>query len=299
MNWDIYFVQEHELQALINHNHPITVNDPLTPNAGIELWTATGEKFNAIYDAKIGAIRKLDTSNPQFSKMANRDLALYNDHLRNPDITTIILDGIAGTGKTSTVCSHLVEGLMKAKDGKDGIPMAYISKPHVGVGQGYGYLPGSLHEKVSEEFKSYTQYFNRYGQPGLADYLMCVGVEEQGKFGKQRALEQPMLEILPFEYIRGRDIEKGWVVLDEAQNTNQKEMATFLTRTGDDAKVVVIGDTTPAQIDRKGNDSEHNGLAFVRDVYEGKKYAGYVEMNTIKHILRGQRVRDLFKYLKD
>jgi PhoH-like ATPase len=302
MNWETYLVQGHELQALISHNQPIEVsNGNLVANAGVELYTLTGNRYNAIYDAELKAVRKLNTNNPQFHDMQNRDLVLYNDHLLNDNVNTIIVDGLFGTGKTSTVCSHLVDGMVKElEDKQGGIPIAYISKPHVGVGNGYGHLPGDLQEKTAEEFKSYTQYFNRFGNPGLADFLMMRNVEEQSKFNKQRSqqLAEPMLEVMPFEYLRGRDIEKGWIVLDETQNTDQKEISTFLSRIGDKAKLITIGDTTSTQIDRKGNTPESNGLTFTKETYIGKKYAGYVELNTIKHILRGERVRDLYRKLK-
>lgn len=302
MNWETYLVNDHELQALLNHNHPISVsNSSLMLNAGVELYTLTGKRYNAIYDAKLKAIRKLNNQNPQFKDMQNRDLVLYNDHLANEDVHTIIVDGFFGTGKTSTVCSHLVDGLLKGLERTEGgIPNAYISKPHIGVGQGYGYLPGDLHEKMAEEFKSYTQYFNRFGNPGLADFLMMRNVEEEGKFAKQKAKELavPRLELLPFEYLRGRDIEEGWVVLDETQNTDRKEVSTFVSRVGDGAKLILIGDATDTQIDKRGNTPTNNGLTFAKETYIGKKYAGYVELQTIGHILRGERVRDLFRKLK-
>lgn len=306
MNWETYLVQEHALKALEEHNQAIPVpGATLTANSGVELHTVTGRRYNAIYDAKLKAIRKLNNNNPQFNDMKNRDLVLYNDHLQNEDVHTIIVDGFFGTGKTSTAASHLVDGLVRDMNGnKGGIPVAYIAKPHIGVGQGYGHLPGDLHEKMAEEFKSYTQYFDRFGNPGLADILMGRSVEEQGRFAKERQKEMddfkmtPKLELLPFEYLRGRDIPEGWVILDETQNTDRKDISTFVSRVGDDAKLILIGDTTPTQIDKRGNTSESNGLAFAKETYVGKKYTGYVELQTVAHILRGERVRDLFRKLK-
>ena len=306
MNWEKVLVQERELQQLVEHNQPIPVpNGTVMPNAGVALYTLTGRQYNAIYDAHLGAIRKLNGENPQFSDLRNRDLLLYNDHLLNPHVNTLIVDGFFGTGKTSILCSHLVAGLLKELLGeKEGIPVAYISKPHIAVGSTYGHLPGDLHDKTAEEFKSFTQYFDRFGQPGLADYLMCRNVENQSRFMKQRAAEfyqdigEPMLHVLVFEYLRGRDIDRGWVVVDETQNTDQKEISTFISRVGDKAKLILLGDSTPTQIDRKGNTPENNGLVFAKEMYMGKKYAGYVEMQTVGHILRGQRVRDLFMKLR-
>lgn len=313
MNWETHLVDDIDFRALVEHNQPIEVsNSNLTANAGVEIHTLTGKRHNAIYDAKLKAIRQLNNNNPQFGDMKNRDLILYNDHLLNKDINTIVVDGFFGTGKTSIVCSHLVEGLMRDLAGKkEGIEIAYLAKPHVGVGQGYGFLPGDLHEKMAEEFKSYTQYFERFGNPGLADFLMMRKIDEQPGFNKRKLpahlredpldrkdLVVPKLELLPFEYLRGRDIPVGWVVLDEAQNTNTKEMVTFLSRPNDPAKLIISGDSTSTQIDKRGNTSKENGLQFAKDLFKDKKYAGYVELQTIQHILRGERTRDLFRYLK-
>lgn len=300
MNWERYLVQEHDLQVLITQNQPIAVSNAyLTANSGVELYTETGKQYNAIYDARLKAIRRLNTYNPQFQNMPNRDLMLYNDHLLNPDINTIIVDGFFGTGKTSTACSHLVSGLQKELAGKNGIPMAYISKPHISVGNSYGHLPGDLHEKMLKEFQSYIQYFDRFGNVGLADYLMMANIDHEYQFikDKHQRLHAPMLEMLAFEYLRGRDVEEGWIILDETQNTSPAEISTFISRPTDKVKAIIMGDSTFTQIDRKGNTPQNNGLIFAKETYLGKKYAGYVELQTIQHIIRGERVRDLFRKL--
>jgi predicted ribonuclease YlaK len=290
MNWKAQLVKESELQRLIEHNEPIPVNSGanLAYNSGVELFTIAGDKFNAIYDANLKAIRKLNSQNPKFSAMPNRDLLLYNDHLLDKNINTVIVDGFFGTGKTSTVCSHLVTGLTAALEGQKGIPLAYISKPHESLGKSYGHLPGELENKAAIEFQSFTQYFDRFGQPFLAEVLT-------GKRPHKGKIITPMMEIMVFEYLRGRDIETGWVILDEAQNTNRSEMASFVSRVGDAAKLIVLGDSTPTQIDKKG---VSDGLSFLKETFKDKKYAGFVEMQSISHILRGQRVRDLHKALK-
>lgn len=291
MNWIQWDVQENKLQRLRANNEPIAVpNGAIEYNAGVELRTLTGETLDAVYDSRIGGIRLMNRYNPIFNSMANRDLLLYNDHLLNEDVNTIVVDGFFGTGKTSTTCSHLVPGLMNKMNGGKGIETAYLSKPHEPLGKSYGHLPGDLAEKTREEFTSFLQYFERYGQPFLYEEL--TGGKQEGK-PKPKALH-----LLVFEYLRGRDVDSGWVVLDEAQNTSNSEMASLVSRIGDTSKLVILGDSTPTQIDRRNNTSENNGLRFVKETFRDKKYAGAVEMQTIHHILRGQRVRDLFKALR-
>lgn len=288
MNWTSYQVQEQELQNLISYNEPIAVPKGVLPaNAGVALYSITS-RVNAIYDGNLGAIRKLNPYNPKFKNMPNRDLLLYNDHLLNPEINTLIVDGFFGTGKTSTVMSHLVTGLSDAKINK-----AYIAKPHESLGKGYGHLPGELEDgKMKYEFQSFTQYFTRFGDMFLYDRL-------QGKVMKPGQKPEPkVLELLPFEYLRGRDIDDGWVILDESQNTDRTEMVTFVSRPCDAAKMILLGDSTPTQIDKRGNNSERNGLTFAKETFADKKYSGIVDMQTVEHILRGKRTKDLLLALR-
>jgi predicted ribonuclease YlaK len=282
-NWRHYIVNDVDFKKLVQNGTPIEVTSNEFPcNCGVEVYGEGGGMINAIYDANIGAIRKINDYNPVFPSSPNRDISLYNDFLLNEDINTVIVDGIFGTGKTSTLCSHLTSILYKSlRDEK--FQKVYISKPHESLGKGYGYLPGELEDKVSFEFMSYYQYFDRFGQPGLANKLVSYDI----------------LEILVFEYLRGRDIDSGWVVLDEAQNTSIKEMVSFLSRVGDGAKLVILGDSSSYQIDKRGNNQENNGLFYIKKLYQNKKYAGCVELSTMNHILRGQRVKDLYLNMKE
>lgn len=290
MNWNTYLASEQQYGRLDMFNEIIPVKyGSFKDNEGVDvIETTTGKRISAVYDGEVKGIRKLNLSNPVFPNIPNKDLMLLNDHLVNPSVNTIIVDGFFGTGKTSSICSHLVSGLVSKK-----IPSAYISKPHIELGKSYGHLPGDIYEKTIFEFQSFTQYFNRYGQPFLAEKLM--GKLPSGTSGKP---EEPSLHLLLFEYIRGRDIEDGWVILDESQNTNEKEMASFISRVGDKAKLIILGDSSATQIDRKGNTTENNGLSFAKKVFDGKRYAGIVELQTANHILRGKRVRDLLLSLQ-
>lgn len=288
MDWKQVYVSEQEFRSFVEHHQPIEV-DGVHGNEGVEVHCPTlGKMVNAVYDASIGAIRHMNANNPVFSSMPNRDILLYNDFLLNPDINTIVVDGFFGTGKTSTLSSHLVTGLL----GKT-ISSAFISKPHTPLGKTNGHLPGDIYDKTVLEFQSFTQYFDRFGHPLLAQKLM--GRVPDGVTGKPI---EPILHLLVFEYLRGLDIDEGWVVLDEAQNTTVGEMASFISRVGDKAKLIIIGDSTYTQIDRRENTEENNGLVFAKRLFAGKSYAGIVELRTVKHILRGNRVRDLLLALK-
>jgi predicted ribonuclease YlaK len=262
----------------------------LIPNEGIELVSENGQRLNAIYDPSVG-IRKIRDNNPYYSHSKNRDLALLNDMLSNPDVDTIILDGYFGTGKTSNVMAHVVYYMKNNKNAK-----VYISKPHVPVGASYGHLPGELKDKIHFEFKSYYQYIDRFWGKGMSDKLimMANATDALKQSMAYKELGGIILEALPFEYIRGLDIEEGWVILDETQNTNIQEVASFVSRLGKNVKFVALGDTSSAQIDRKSVvNPGKNGFAFLKEVYKDKPYSGSIGLNTRDHILRGNRVKHL------
>lgn len=299
MSWKAIEVDEYDFSLLKEHNRPIESNyfqiegklTKLNPNEGIEVISKSGKKLNAIFDAEVG-IRKLNDSNPQFFTAKNRDLALLNDLLSNPNVNTVIVDGFFGTGKTANVMAHVVEYLQTAD-----FPEVYLSKPHVPTGKTYGHLPGALEDKLHHEFRSYYQYIDRFWEKGMADKLIRFSELPNGSLAKKE-IGNITLEALPFEYLRGLDLEKGWVILDETQNTDIQEVATFVSRLNDAAKAVVIGDMTSAQIDRKSvRNPDYNGFDFLKRTYGDKPYSGFVQLNTRNHILRGNRVRDLYDAL--
>lgn len=296
MTWRVIEVYEQDFQLLKDYNRPIQasyflINGKLTklnPNEGVEVLSESGKRLNAIYDAEVG-VRKLNDYNPQFSTSKNRDLALLNDLLSNPTVNTVIIDGFFGTGKTANVMAHVVDYLQTAE-----YPEVYLSKPHVPVGKSYGHLPGELEDKIHHEFRSYYQYIDRFWEKGMAETLIRSAELPSGSLAKKE-LGNITLEALPFEYLRGLDIEEGWVILDETQNTDIQEVATFISRLNDSVKGIVIGDMTSAQIDRKSvRNPDYNGFEFLKRTYADKPYSGFVQLNTRNHILRGNRVRDLY-----
>jgi predicted ribonuclease YlaK len=290
MSWKVIEVSEQDFLLLKDHNKPIDNINDLTPNEGVVVQSVAGQQMNAIFDSEVG-IRRINDFNPQFKSSRNRDLARLNDLLSNPKVNQIIIDGFFGTGKTSTVMSHLVEYLKNHKE-----PQVYISKPHVPVGKSYGHLPGELKDKIHFEFRSYYQYIDRFWEKGMADLLIEMSNVDTNKNSMAyKELGGIQLEALPFEYIRGLDIPKGWVILDECQNTDIQEMVSFVSRNGDDVKLILLGDSNSAQIDRKSVlDPKRNGFTFIKGAYEDKPYNAVVNLTTRNHIIRGDRVKHLF-----
>lgn len=134
--------------------------------------------------------------------------------------------GPAGTGKTYLAVAMAAHCLEKGL-----VERIILSRPAVEAGERLGFLPGDMKEKVDP-----------YLRP-LYDALYDVLPPEK----VERDLELGVIEIAPLAFMRGRTLANAFVILDEAQNTTSMQMKMFLTRLGENAKMVVTGD--PSQID--------------------------------------------------
>ncbi len=148
----------------------------------------------------------------------------YIDALAADDLVFGI--GPAGTGKTylAVACAahHLERG---------NVERIILSRPAVEAGERLGFLPGDMRDKVDP-----------YLRP-LYDALYDVLPPEK----VERDIELGVIEVAPLAFMRGRTLANAFVILDEAQNTTSMQMKMFLTRLGENAKMVVTGD--PSQID--------------------------------------------------
>ncbi len=148
----------------------------------------------------------------------------YVRALRQSDI--IISAGPAGTGKTFLAVAVGLTMLLEKK-----IERIILSRPAVEAGERLGFLPGDMKEKVDP-----------YLRP-LYDSLYDLFHFEK----IQRMIEIGDIEIAPLAFIRGRTLKNSFAILDEAQNATDTQIKMFLTRIGENSKIVVNGD--PTQID--------------------------------------------------
>lgn len=135
--------------------------------------------------------------------------------------------GSAGTGKTYVAASLAAQALENRQ-----VERIIVTRPAVEAGESLGFLPGELDEK-----------FDPYLQP-----FRMVLEERLGKAKVEYLLKNKIIEAIPLGYLRGRTFKKAFVILDEAQNTTPAQMKMFLTRIGEDAKVVINGDTSQVDI---------------------------------------------------
>ena len=134
--------------------------------------------------------------------------------------------GPAGTGKTYTSVALAVKFLKEKK-----VKRIILTRPAVEAGENLGFLPGDMNDKLDP-----------YMQP-LYDALRDMIPKEKLK----KFIESGTIQIAPLAYMRGRNLDDAFVILDEAQNTTHSQMKMFLTRMGKNAKFIITGD--PGQID--------------------------------------------------
>lgn len=146
----------------------------------------------------------------------------------NTNTLTIAL-GSAGTGKTWFAAARMAERL---RDGE--IEKVVITRPAVEAGENLGFLPGELDEKFEPYFRPVREAFEDVLGKGFTEYLIKEG----------------RIEARPLALLRGSTLKNADVLLDEAQNTTPGQMKMFLTRIGENTRVVVNGD--PAQKDIPG-----------------------------------------------
>ena len=172
--------------------------------------------------------------------------------------------GPAGTGKTYLAVALAVYAL-KNKE----IDKIILTRPAVEAGEKLGFLPGDMNEKVDP-----------YLRP-LFDALQ----EMMGQDAYLRHIERGSIEIAPLAYMRGRTLSNSFIILDEAQNTTKEQMKMFLTRMGENSRIVVTGDVT--QIDLPKN--VKSGMIDVIEVLDGVEGIEIVKL-TAKDVVRHELV---------
>lgn len=171
--------------------------------------------------------------------------------------------GPAGTGKTYTAVALAVQAL-KAKE----VKRIILTRPAVEAGENLGFLPGDLKEKLDPYLMPLYD--------ALRDMVPAEKLADMIEFG--------IIEIAPLAFMRGRTLDKAFVILDEAQNTTTMQMKMFLTRMGMTAKFAITGDMSQVDLPHK----QRSGLAYALDALKDVDGVGIVRMgqvDVIRHSL--------------
>ncbi|HHW89619.1 MAG TPA: PhoH family protein [Clostridiales bacterium] len=189
----------------------------------------------------------------------------YVDAIKNNTIVFGI--GPAGTGKT-----YLAVALAAAAYKKREVEKIILTRPAIEAGEKLGFLPGDLQTKVDPYLR--PLYDALQEMFGMDNYL--------------RLLERGIIEVAPLAYMRGRTLSNAFIILDEAQNTTILQMKMFLTRLGNDSKVVVNGDTTQTDLPP----GVTSGLFHATKILTGIKGIATVTLSS-KDIVRNPLVRSI------
>lgn len=196
------------------------------------------------------------------------------DYLRAIDAHDITFGiGPAGTGKTYLAVAKAVAALKAEK-----VTRIILTRPAVEAGEALGFLPGELEEKILP-----------YLRP-LYDALHDMLEPEE----LQRALERNIIEIAPLAYMRGRTLNKAFIILDEAQNTTTEQMFMFLTRIGIGSKCVITGDRTQIDLPKNKPSGLIEALGALKET-PGISFHPFGEGDVVRHPL----VRSIIAAYKD
>ena len=177
--------------------------------------------------------------------------------------------GPAGTGKTYLAMAAAVNALLKNQ-----VERLILTRPAVEAGEALGFLPGDLREKILPYLRPLYD--------ALHDMLDAEDVA--------RLTEKGIIEIAPLAYMRGRTLSRAFVVLDEAQNTTPEQMMMFLTRLGEESRMVITGDVTQIDLPR----SKQSGLLEVRHILSdiaGIDFHTFSGSDVVRHPLVAKIIR--------
>ena len=191
----------------------------------------------------------------------------YIKALKENDI--IMSLGPAGTGKSFLAVSVAITLLMEKK-----IDRVILSRPAVEAGEKLGFLPGDMKEKVDPYLRPlYDALYELFG----ADKI-------------DKKIESGEIEIAPLAFMRGRTLKNCFAILDEAQNATETQIKMFLTRIGENSKLVVNGD--PSQVDLINK--THSGLVKSKNILKNLKEIKIIEFNhndVVRHPLVSKIIR--------
>ena len=217
-------------------------------------------KDNIILHGQNGKLIKARTANQRkmISEIEKKDM--------------IFAIGPAGTGKTYTAVAIAVKSL---KDRQ--VKRIIFTRPAVEAGENLGFLPGDLKEKLDP-----------YMQPIYDALFDMIPIERLNEY-----IENGTIQIAPLAFMRGRTLDKAFVILDEGQNTTEQQMKMFLTRMGKSAKFIITGDETQIDLPRNQKSGLINAINTLKHI-NGISFVILDGNDVIRHKL----VKDIIKAYK-
>ncbi len=177
--------------------------------------------------------------------------------------------GPAGTGKTYLAVAHAAQLLERGV-----VDRIVLSRPAVEAGERLGFLPGDMKEKVDPYLRPLYD----------ALYDMIPGDKVE------RAITAGVIEIAPLAFMRGRTLANAAIILDEAQNTTSMQMKMFLTRLGENGRMIITGDPSQVDLPRGVKSGLVEALQILKGV-EGVSFVRFKDADVVRHPLVGRIVK--------
>ena len=245
-----------EMVNMNKKNENIDVSD-------IELLT----KLKAEKNQTNASFNQLEITNDKKIKIKNITQFRYLEAIEKSTITFGI--GPAGTGKTFLAVASAVKMYKEEK-----IKKIVLTRPAVEAGERLGYLPGDLSQKIDP-----------YLVPLFDSLEYFLGNESL-----QYLIDKRNIEIVPLAYMRGRTLNNACIILDEAQNSTLSQIKMFLTRLGEDSKMIITGDESQVDL----NNTHLSGLKKVRKTLTSIDEIEVVEF-TLTDIVRNKIVSKILE----
>jgi len=222
-----------EVLRILDEMVVMSANKEVIDQADVELLSKinTGTKRNG---KKISSVEITDNKS---IKVKNINQFKYMEIISNSTVTFGI--GPAGTGKTFLAVASAVKLYSENE-----IRKIVLTRPAVEAGERLGYLPGDLSQKIDP-------------------YLVPLFDALEHFFGNDKLgylIEKRNIEIVPLAYMRGRTLDNACIILDEAQNATTSQIKMFLTRLGENSKIIITGDETQIDLYKK----DYSGLKKTR-----------------------------------
>jgi len=211
---------------------------------------ASRQSFELIATRKKGVVRARNLMQDQYL----RALKKYE---------LVFAHGPAGTGKTWLAVGHAVALLEQGS-----VERLILSRPAVEAGERLGFLPGDMREKVDPYLRPIFDALN--------DFMDARTLE--------RGMQTGMIEVAPLAFMRGRTLSNACVLLDEAQNTTSMQMKMFLTRLGENSRMIIMGDPTQTDLPPGQKSGLSEALSLLGDV-EGVEQIGFRDSDVVRHDL--------------
>ena len=227
--------EANEVIRILDEMLKMSLNKEVIETTDVELLS----KINYESSTNGKKMSSIDIIDNKTIKVKNVNQYKYLDIISNSTITFGI--GPAGTGKTFLAVASAVKMYAENK-----IRKIVLTRPAVEAGERLGYLPGDLSQKIDPYlvplFDSLEHFF---GNDNLG-YL----------------IEKRNIEIVPLAYMRGRTLNDDCIILDEAQNATVNQIKMFLTRLGENSKVIITGDESQIDLYKK----DYSGLKKTRKI---------------------------------